>query len=71
MFDQTKEIIDTILLNPKIGYSAALLNQVSISWNDWGSLLVDVISSFAGFVLVCLLIWRNVLSLKKEILSKD
>lgn len=47
-------------------YCMAAFNFALVHWGTWGSDIIDALSTVASFLLVCVLIYKNILSIKKD-----
>lgn len=66
MLKTISETSNDLLNNMPVGYVAAIAIQVKVHWMQWGSPLIDGLATVAGFVLICTLIFRNILTITKE-----
>ena len=66
----TSDIANAIIEHPKASAGIALgITGAERFWVEWGSWVVDALYSVAGLVLVCLLIYKHIISInnnKKE-----
>lgn len=65
-----REIIETVISDPKTSYFAVFLTNVSNWWVDWGSPIVDAAASLLGIILLVVLI-RYHLQKTKELLKSN
>lgn len=58
-------MIRVVVEHPKTSAAVLAVTGAERFWLDWGSWVVDALYSVAGLVLVCLLIYKHYLSIKK------
>ena len=66
MTSPIKESIKAIIEHPKTSAGVLAVTGAERCWLDWGSWIVDALYSIAGLVLVCVLIYKHYLSIKKQ-----
>ena len=69
MTTPTKEVIRTIVEHPKTSAAVLAVTGAERLWIDWGSWVIDALGGIAGLVLVCVLIYKHILAIKKD--SRD
>jgi len=70
MLTTIKDAGSELLTNPQVGWSAAIILQFKVHWEQWGSPLIDGLSTVAGLILVCVLIYKNIQGIKKDKVDK-
>ena len=67
MTTPTIDIAKAIIEHPKASAGLALgITAAERFWIEWGSWVVDALYSVAGLVLVCLLIYKHIISIKNN-----
>lgn len=66
MLKTISETGSELLNNSHLGWGAAIALELKVHWEQWGSPFIDGLSTVAGLILVCVLIYRNVLMIKKD-----
>lgn len=67
----TREMIKAVIEHPKTSVAVVTITGAERIWMEWGNWIVDALYSVGGLVLVCLLIYRNILSIKKDKIDKE
>lgn len=60
----------TPMTDTKTGWLVVIINWVVVQWGSWGSELVDATSTIISMALACVLLYRNILGIKKDKLNK-
>jgi len=66
---ESKQIIEAIISNPKLGYFAVFITTLETWWIEWGNPLISAVSSILGVVLLVILIlyhFQNLIKLIRE-----
>lgn len=69
MKDELKHAVEAIASHPKTAVAVAAASNFNTWWLDWGSPVVDAITSVLGIVLISVLIryhWQNTKKVIKE-----
>ncbi len=72
MKEELRQTAEAIASHPKTAVAVAAASNFNTWWLDWGSPIVDAITSILGVVLITVLIryhWQNTKKVIKE--SKD